>query len=164
MKALWVGFTLFTLSIIIHIVWWRFRTPRKSARVLMLFFFAMITILLPASLMISFSWPDILGSILLYISLAISYIIAYTGIEETSPTLTLIRALDENKITGCTEESFKELITNERFFYPRLKTLVECNILSNSGSGWNLTPQGRRLAYTARFFCKTFYIKDNAEL
>ena len=162
MKGILAGLALFVLALIIHSAWWRIRLPEKRGQALMLVFIVTPLLFLPLVGWIRFSWAELTAVAMLYFSSAAAYLISYAGVEETSPSLAMIRALEHSGERGCSLDDFKILITDENFFFPRLEALVRSGVLVSDANGWRLTPRGRRMARLSLLVSKIFRIQDNA--
>jgi len=164
MKGILGGLGLFVLALIIHLAWWRIRLPEKRGQALMLVFLVTPLLFLPLAGWFVFSWAELTAVGMLYFSSAAAYVISYAGVEETSPSLAMIRALEVSGERGCLLDDFRMLITDERFFLPRLEALVRSGVLVLDNQGWRLTPRGRRMAQLSLLVSNIFRIQDNAGL
>ena len=94
--------------------------------------------------------------------IAASYLIIYTGIEQISPTLVIVRELARTQGRGCSEQELADVLTDDISMRPRVEALTLDGILVPSGSGWALTPRGYRTARTARAIATLFRIREVA--
>lgn len=99
---------------------------------------------------------------LLYFGLVGCYLIAYTAIEETSPSLAIFSVLQESAGNGCTSEVLSNVITDTNFIKPRLDALKRDGILEAVNGGYILTPRGKKAAYLSNLISKAFNVKKNA--
>jgi hypothetical protein len=162
-----LGFVLISFGI--HVALWRARLPRHPVRDLLLIF-ALVPVGLGSLICLlgqSRSWAalpfsDWTGIVLFQAGAALSYLVIYTGIEETSPSLAIIRALSSAPGLGRTREELALVITEDRFVRPRLLGLRRGNFLAPAPGGDRLTPSGRRIARLATLFQVIFNLHDSA--
>jgi hypothetical protein len=95
---------------------------------------------------------------LFYLGAAGCYLITYAGIEETSPSLVIIRALERAGAKGCTKDELARLITDERFVQPRFQALKRDGLVVSG----HLTPAGLRVARLSVLLAKVFNIHESA--
>lgn len=105
---------------------------------------------------------EIPGILALYGGAAFCYLIVYTGIEQTSPSLVIVRALESAGQQGCAREELASLITEDLFLQPRLEALALDGLLVARDGGWTLTGQGRKAARMATVFAQFFRIRESA--
>jgi hypothetical protein len=163
MTALLTALALFGTAWLVHLLWWRLAPPRRHTAAL-LFLFALLPVpaalALPAGLLPAAA--EVPGVLALYAGAAACYLIVYTGIEQTSPTLVLVRALERAGQGGCSREDLMPLITDDLFVRPRLEALALDGLISRQTGGWALTPRGRRAARAATFLAGMFGVRENA--
>ena len=166
MIALLASLALFGIAWLLHVAWWRLRLPRRHIAALLCLFAAVpigagfAWLALPLnSLLAAAEVPAVLA---LYLGAAACYLIVYTGVEQTSPTLVIIRALDSAPREGCSSADLARLITEDLFVRPRLEALALDGLLAPAGNGWSLTPRGRRAARIASFLARLFRIRESA--
>ena len=90
------------------------------------------------------------------------YLIIYTGIEDPSPSLILLQALEAAGDRGCPREDLAALFTEDRLVRPRLDELKQDGLVAAAGDGHALTPRGLRVVRVALFTTRIFRINDNA--
>ena len=161
MNAFLASLGMFGAAWVIHAVWWRSRPPARQLRGLVSLFGLVLLFALPF-LHYGVSAAEIPGVLALYAGAAASYLILYTGIEQVSPTLVIVRELARAQGRGCSEEELAEVLTDDISMRPRVEALALDGILAPSGSGWALTQRGYRTARTARAIARVFRIKDVA--
>ncbi len=98
--------------------------------------------------------------ILFYVGATGCYLITYTGIEETSPSLALMRALERAGSSGCRLEDLEKVVTDDRFVKPRIEALVCAQLIVTSNGGYILTKKGMRIARLSLLISWTFNVKE----
>jgi len=166
MAAFALALFLFLLALVLHVIWWRWRLPRHHTAALLLVF--AVPPLLAAGLWLAevcrfgLTWTDLPGIALFYAAATGCYLITYAGVEETSPSLVIIRALEQAGAKGCTREELSPCITEERFILPRLAALRRDGLVVAAGDGARLTPAGLRLARLATRLARFFNLHEGA--
>jgi hypothetical protein len=112
----------------------------------------------------NFSLTELLGVAFFYIGALGCYLILYTAVEETSPSLAIFWALQKNSTIGCTREQLSSVITDDNFIKPRIEALKRDGILEQITDLpiQKLTPKGRKAAKVTIFIAKVFNIQRNA--
>ena len=166
MVALLASLALFSAAWLLHLAWWRASPPRRHITALLCLFCAVP----PAAALAWLALPlqvvpapgEIPATLSLYFGAAACYLILYTGVEQTSPTLVIVRVLERERQNGCTSADLANLITEDLFVRPRLDALVADGLLLRAPDGWSLTPRGCRAARVACALAAFFRIRNNA--
>jgi hypothetical protein len=90
------------------------------------------------------------------------YLITYSGVEQTSPSLVIVRAIETAGNDGCSREELAALITEERFVRPRLEALRRDGMVIAVDGGFVLTRGGKRAAQLASVLSRVFNIRENS--
>jgi hypothetical protein len=119
------------LAMIIQIIIWRIKKPKNEYLAILIIFniIFFITIFLTIYLdweLLIFDWLHI---IIIYYSLVFAYLIAYTSIEGDSPSIIIAIEVYNSKKKGVTVEDLEKKITNKRFINPRIRALLDNNIV-----------------------------------
>lgn len=166
MAAFLLTLTLFALALGLHFIWWRWRLPRHHTLALLGVFAAVplgAALLLPAAgLLPALSWLDLPGIALFYGGACGCYLITYAGVEETSPSLVIIRALERAGAAGCSHADLGACVTEERFITPRIVALQRDKMVAPTGQGARLTPAGRRVARLATALARLFNLDEGS--
>ena len=163
MAALLIALALFGAAWLAHLLWWRVQLPRRHS-VALIAVFAVV----PVIAMLAFpsvflpSLAEIPAVLALYTGAAACYLIVYTGIEQTSPTLVIVRALERAGQGGCSKEDLARLITDDLFVRPRLEALALDGLIAPVEGGWALTARGRWAAKAAVSIADLFRIRESA--
>jgi hypothetical protein len=168
MVAFLTALGLFVASFCVHAVLWRLRVPNNQTHALVVIF-GLTPLVLTALLLLgpfSSHWQaiplsDWAGIALFEIAATGCYLIVYTGIEEDSPSISLIWAMEGAGKLGCSREDLTQVITEERFIKPRVRALQRGGFLEETTGGQRLTARGRRAARTAMRLSRLFNIHDS---
>lgn len=166
MVALLSSLGLFAFAWLLHLLWWRWRLPPNHTVALLVVFAAapLIAVLLWMACG-SPHWVglrNIPGMALLYLGAVGCYLIAYTAIEETSPSLAIFDTLQAVGDAGCTSEELSSVITDSNFIKPRLDALRRDGILVAAADGYILSQRGKKAAQLAMLVSRMFNIEKNA--
>jgi hypothetical protein len=166
MSALLSSFALFAFAWVLHVLWWRVSLPRHQMGAL-LGVFALAPVLAGA-LWLAFGRPalvmlqDLPGIGMFYLGGLGCYLIAYTGVEETSPSLAAMQALQDAGPAGCSPEELSSVITDSNFVKPRIDALKRDGMLAAADGGFVLTPRGKQAARMSLLLSRIFNIRDHA--
>jgi hypothetical protein len=166
MTALLGSLALFALAWLLHLAWWRWKPPQHGWLALLVVFAAAPLLAAGLWLLLWRSLPlvvwELPAVIVSYAGAAACYAIAYTGVEQTSPSLMIIRALAAARDRGCSTEELAVLFTEELLLRPRLELMRRDHLLVAADGGHALTPRGRRAARLALFLSRLFNIREGA--
>lgn len=143
------SFILFTAGWLIHLALWRVHVPRPATRMLLVIFFSILPVGLAAAWWLPGlqlgRWQLVQAS-LFHIAAALAYIIIYAGIEEPSPTLTLVRKLHGAGASGCPLDELSAVLTDDALVDVRLHSLQASGLAVHKSGEWRLTPEAVRVA------------------
>lgn len=165
MAALALALGLFLIALGIHVIWWRWQLPRHHTAALLVAFAVpplLAGLLWLAGARFGLGWTDLAGIALFHAAATGCYLITYAGVEETSPSLVIIRALEQAGARGCSRAELQPCITDERFIAPRLAALQRDGLVTAAGAGARLTPAGLRLARLANLLARCFNLHEGA--
>jgi hypothetical protein len=166
MAAFLLASALFMLALGLHFIWWRWRLPRHHTLALLGVFaavpLAVVLICAATGLPPFLTWADLPGIALFYGAACGCYLITYAGVEETSPSLVIIRALERAGPAGCTHADLGACVTEDRFITPRINALQRDGLVSPSGAGARLTPAGLRVARLAMALARLFNLDEGS--
>lgn len=150
-RVLPLGLFFFAVALLAHAGLWRVRLPRRHTRALALIFLGGF---IGAEIAAAGRWG--LSSqarfTLLYLSLAMAYIITYSAIEADSPSLVIVRAIAGAGEAGLPESVLRDCCTDEILIRPRLDDLVRDGLVTHAAEGYALTLKGRRFISIFLFY------------
>ena len=94
---------------------------------------------------------DWANAALLYVALALAYMVTYSALQGDSPTLAILREIGHAPEAGCSVEWLRLVFNDDRLIVPRLNDLVVGGLVRRRPRRWvewqyALTPLGARLA------------------
>jgi len=108
---------------------WKVFTSASSNLVLGVLVLSVQVILLTTSFVLNLEHSEIVLTNLLFASSAACYLIIFTGLEETSPSLAIIKALKQSGSSGCSLSILKQALGGETVFDSRLKSLAVIGLI-----------------------------------
>ena len=113
MTLLLTAVGLFLSAFAAHVALWRIRIPRRQTLTLVLVFAAVPLLAWAVARVVGATVaPAALPAIgLFYAGAACCYLITYAGVEEASPSLLIIRALESAADKGCSRVELAAIIT-----------------------------------------------------
>ena len=93
---------------------------------------------------------DWANAALLYVALALAYMVTYSAMQGDSPTFAILREINHAP-KGCSVEWLRLVFSDDRLIVPRLNDLVVGGLVTRRPRRWvewqySLTPAGVRLA------------------
>jgi FkbM family methyltransferase len=164
--ALLTSVLLFVVALLVHVILWRRRRPQHQ--MLGLFWVFVVTPLFLALIWIAAGLPaivrisDLPAIACFYIGAGACYMIAYTAVEETSPSLAIVEALRTAGSAGCSFDELHEVIIRSRIVERRMEALRRDRIIIAANGGFVLTARGRSAARSASLIARVFNIQNNA--
>jgi len=166
MTVLLFALGLFGLSWLVHFAWWRMHLPRHHTKALMIVYAgtpaAVVVVLLFAGNLGVFTPAEWASLSLFHAGATLCYLITYAGVEETSPSLVIIRALERAGERGATRADLQPCITNEQFISPRLDSLTRDGFVTLVDGSCRLTERGRSAAKAAHRIAVLFNLGTGA--
>lgn len=142
MMVLSLGIGAFIFFLAAQKICWEIFCSAKSNLVLGTLMLSVQAMLLCASFVLNFVFSEIILTNLLFITSAGCYMIVFTGLEETSPSLTIIRALKKSGDSGCSLCILKESLGGDTIFDSRLISLEKSGLIKIDGGEIEKTKKG----------------------
>lgn len=148
------SFGVFTAAWLAHLALWRTRVPRPATGILLVIFLGALPVAFVAAWLGGLRLAPwmIVQATLFHVAASLAYIIIYAGIEEPSPTLTLVRTVEGAGARGCSIDELSAALTDAALVDVRLDTLQASGLAQHAFGMWNLTPRGVQLARVMRAF------------
>lgn len=155
--VLLVGLGAFTLSLLLHVAWWRLGRPRADVRYLFLVFFGVPVVLAAATLVgvpvssvpflagSSLSLVEAAAALLLAWALGAAYVQTYPAAQAQSPSLVVLLHLG-GAPEGLTQDELLARFGPSSLVGNRIDDLVTNAFVRETPEGLTLTLPGRILA------------------
>jgi len=168
-KIFFIGFFFFCLAISLHLVIWKIKLPDRQLGCLLQVFCSIFILWLALGIILqcniinlglTFSLPEILHITLLYISLSLSYVAAYSTIEADSPSLRINIILLEKGETGIDRPELLRSLNMEQYFASRVGRLVGDKMIKKIDGGYALDAKGMLLMNIVLYYRKILKISE----
>jgi hypothetical protein len=160
---LFLSLLLFISGWLLHIAIWRVYLPYRQMRALLFFFltYPIIVIGLCTQFFL-FKWSEVNPFIIIifYLLASVCYAITYIGLEETSPTLAIIRIIQKRNVGGVGRRLLTAELSKERFIERRIESLIRDGYVSFKGENLQITAKGIRACKIVAIILKVFYRKN----
>ncbi|HWR03895.1 MAG TPA: hypothetical protein VN419_07725 [Humidesulfovibrio sp.] len=133
MTVLLWGLALLCGALAVHVLWWRTSLPRNQLAALLKLLLAVLALWLGANALLGLTGIAAAGlplplipclhAGLLYISAALAYVVLFSTIDADSPSINILRTLDEAGPQGLGEDELLRRTGMERFFISRLERM-----------------------------------------
>ena len=151
------GLLIFIVSMVVHIVYWRFFPTRKALLVPLLVAFAVVPAV--AVLLFYFIIAPALGffaigggsatttilSFCLHLALSFAYIMTYPAIQARCPTLSMLLVIGREMPEGAKLEQLASTFDVEDFLDPRIRDLFDSELIEESDGAYRTTRKGQNM-------------------
>jgi hypothetical protein len=141
---------LFLCGFFLHWLVWRIHMPRRQTATLLLIMFATLPVGLAAARWLpSLAFIGPLGMwaclqvAIFHVAMTLAYVVAYSALEERSPSMTLLVHVADAGSRGCSGEELSALLRNALPVEIRLSALVRDKMATCDDDRYYLTPKGR---------------------
>lgn len=161
MRLFLAGLVLLLLASFMHIIMWRVRPPRRSIRALLCIFAATPLVAIPIYSLISplaafANASEAVRILLFYVSCSLVYVVLYSAIESTSPSLAIVSYVASCGGAGCADADLADHITDDEGISARIAAMKAGQMIVVSDGQCTLTPAGRRWAGLFEFASTVF--------
>jgi hypothetical protein len=146
---------IFLTAFVLHWLWWRVRVPQRQTAALMLLFFSVLGAGLVALHVVPALaargpwglWPS-LHIALFHVAMTLAYVVAYSALEERSPSMTLLEHVDDSAGRGRTRGELEAVLTGLTPVETRLAAMARDRMIEIDAAYCRITPKGRVWAVT----------------
>lgn len=148
MRIVLVAVTLSGTAFMLHWLLWRIRIPKRQTAALLIIFtgtllvgLAVAVTLCPAAWSLRGVW-EALHVAAFHIAMMLAYVVAYSALEERSPSMTiLVRVADAGQV-GAARAEIEAALVAMTPVEVRLQSLVRDGLLAERGGEYELTTKG----------------------
>lgn len=138
MSVLVSGLTALALGFAAHILFWKVSLPRHQTRVL----FALLAGASVVTMLIRpLAAPEIVYFLALVGAVSVAYVIFYTTVEGSSPSLDILMILDRSR-TGVSQEEMLRRLDDQILVLDRLEDLLRCGMVVYRQERYRIAPSG----------------------
>jgi hypothetical protein len=154
MKLMAIAFVLTLLAFLSHWIVWRIAIPRRQTASLLLIFavvllggytFCSLRSAKEAGWGLDSPW-EYLHVGVCYIATMLGYVVAYSAIEERSPSMTILTWVSEAGGEGRAVEDVEMLFSESSPIKMRLQAMLRDGLIACRGQQYVLTAKGRKMA------------------
>lgn len=149
MQVAILAVALFSITLLVHWVVWRIRPPQRQTAALLAIFFAALPLGLLATLLPpARDWFDPLGVwaylhvSIFHVAMSLAYVVAYSAIEERSPSMTLLLYVAASEPRGRTRDELRDVLRATPPVERRLDAMLRDKLLDQAGGAYRLTSKG----------------------
>ena len=152
-----IAFALIGFFLVAHVVFWRFYPRLRSISTLVVISTGVLAvgIGIGAAVQVWNTIWDVLLVAQFHIFVTFAYIIGYSGVEQESPSLVILKLASQASGGGVDESDIKGLINDDFFLKQRLAPIISSGMIERQGKMLILTKKGRLLAYIFHIFRKS---------
>ncbi len=170
MNIVLFSFCLFAAAFLAHWLLWRVWLPKRQIVALLWVFQGIFAVVLLWGWLVSSGeasakpqaafWPcdfwQWLHVALFYEAVSLAYIVAYSALEQDSPSMTIVVFVADAKGRGRTREELYSLIGQDFITGYRFDSMVHGGLIARVGDVYVLTSRGRFWAHLFRWYRKMF--------
>jgi hypothetical protein len=140
---------LFMGAFAVHWLWWRMRIPRRQTATLLGIFFGLLVLGLCLVRTIPALEPSaphgiwqLLHVMLFHTAFSLAYVIAYSALEERSPSMTVLVAVADSEPDGLSAADLSSLLLRMSPLDSRLEAMIRDRMIEFDGASYRLTSKG----------------------
>lgn len=154
MAILFSTLIIFSLAFLLHFLIWRINLPKKRQTniLLKIFYSVLVFSFFILRLLGLNNLRDYLHIFLFYTSLVLAYIVTYSAVEVDSPSLLLVNSIAKRGKNGLEERDLEQLMTDSLLVIPRIKDLLNEELVFLDQGNYKLTSKGRAVAKIFLFY------------
>ncbi len=155
MRVLLTAVALTTTAFVAHWIWWRIRIPRRqTATILATFTIVLViglgisagpTVITPLTWRLGSFW-EALHVAGFHVAAMLAYVVAYSAIEERSPSMTILSRVATSGPEGVGRREIESLLKNVSPVEIRIAAMVRDGMVRNDEGHLALTAKGRAWA------------------
>lgn len=146
---------LLAATFLVHLIWWRIRTPRRQTALILLWFFAA----LPLGIVVARTVPALqpyaptdVWAILLVAQFQFGSALAYacinSALQHDSPALMVVTYVALSGPAGCTRDDVRTILRDDLLIEPRIREFTVGGLVTLTDGRYRLTPRGLRFLRT----------------
>jgi hypothetical protein len=157
------GSLLFLTGLVVHLIVWRIRLPRRQTKGLLIIF--LVTLVFGCVLYDDtvptlntsgadspFALAEFFQLSLFFLSLTMAYLITYSAVEADSPSLVIVRKISEAGTGGLKKDLLAREIDESVLILPRLKDLIVDKMAVIEHGRYRLKTKGVIMARLFKFY------------
>jgi len=155
MKVAVIAVTLSSFAFLVHLIVWRIRVPRRQTAALLAIFslvliLGLILVSLPSvrSSGWALDWPwEVIHVTIFHVAVMLGYVVAYSAIEEKSPSMSIVSWVAEAGDDGRTMEEVERRLMARSPIDSRLQAMLRDRMVERRQHEYVITDKGRWWAF-----------------
>ncbi|MEN6494376.1 MAG: hypothetical protein ABFD16_08795 [Thermoguttaceae bacterium] len=155
MRIASVAIGLFCAAFLVHWLVWRIHVPRRQSAAILLILLAMLPLGLAVMAFVppGQAWTprgvwEYLHVAIFHVAMTLAYVVAYSALEDRSPSMTILVHVANAKGAGRTREELVAILKGRRPVERRFEALVRDNMVEEVDGVYRLTSKGKQWAWT----------------
>ena len=155
MRIAGLAIGLFLAALLLHLIIWRIRIPRRQSAALLVILLAALPLGLATDAWIPFWKPSgplgfwqYVHIAVFYCTMSLGYVVAYSALEERSPSMTLLTFVADAGPRGRTRPELEQTLARANPVENRLEAMIRDHMVVRTHNGYQLTRKGRIWART----------------
>lgn len=152
-RILTIAITLSATGFLAHWLLWRVRIPARQTAALLVIFSVALVIGLFSSAWWPLAWrftsvSEVLHVAMFHVAAMLAYVVAYSALEERSPSMTILSRVADSGSRGKSREELQAMLVNVSPVEIRLAAMVRDGMVRDDAGMIVLTNKGRAWANT----------------
>lgn len=149
MRLACLAFGLLVIAFVFHLLWWRIRIPRRQTAAILAVFLGTLALgVICVSYVPAFArwrpdgWLQIVHVAQCVVAFSLAYVVAYSAIEERSPSMTLLTFVSAAGEKGRSEEELRALLAGISPTRNRLQAMIRDGMIHLADGRYLITGKG----------------------
>lgn len=154
MRIASVAIGLFCAAFLVHWLVWRIHIPRRQSASILLILLAMLPVGLAALAFVPAgqAWApqgfwEYLHVAIFHVAMTLAYVVAYSALEDRSPSMTILVHVANAKGAGRTREELVAILQGRRPVERRFEALIRDKMVDEVDGVYQLTSKGKQWAW-----------------
>lgn len=151
MRVFLIAFFIAALGFWIHWIWWRIRIPERQTFALLATFSLVLAVglvattgviaIIPPAWRLTNAW-EVLHVTCFHVAAMLAYVVAYSAIEERSPSMTILSRVAATGADGASRQELEGLLQRASPVDVRLNAMLRDGMVRSDGDRLALTAKG----------------------
>jgi len=150
MKTAGLAVGLFLAAFLLHWIIWRITIPRRQSAALLVILLGTLPVGLAAVTYVPALRPlgplspwQCLHVAIFHVTMSLGYVVAYSALEERSPSMTLLTFVADAGTQGRTLHELKAVLASAQPVENRLRAMLRDHMVVETPTSYQLTAKGR---------------------
>lgn len=157
MRILAIAIASFVAGFTVHWVIWRVHIPLRQTQAILAIFMTTLAVILSSSAIWPSHWMfgslwEIIHVAAFYVSATLAYVVAYSAIEERSPSMSILLHVADSGTRGQSRDELQSMLLDISPVEIRLVAMQRDGMVKENGDRVGLTAKGRAWAAAFSFW------------